>query len=184
MFKIAFKLVALGICFLTFFGTNSAQTDGEKAIEMYRSGDYQTAITLLEDLHKSGKADRSSAMYLGAAYVQVGEKNKASAVFKNLPKTSSLTSIAYDKEVKFTKRPIAKFSEYVAENERTGFIRLAIELKNDGSVGFVFPFMGTSKNFIKPGVDAAKAIKFKPAELNGRAVTVVIMMDYKYNMHY
>ncbi len=57
---------------------------------------------------------------------------------------------------------------------------MAVEFKEDGSVGFVFPFMASSEKLIDGANAAAKATKFKPAVLNGRPVTVVMIIDYSF----
>jgi hypothetical protein len=160
----------------------AGQSEKDVAIELYRSGDYKEAIARFEKIGLSGNEDYESALFLGASYLRAGQTKSASSTFLKHPKPATATATRYDEEVKITKRPFARFSAHlVSENEPPGFIKMAVELKFDGTVGFTFPFAATSKNFAKPGIEAAEGIKFRPAVLNGKPVTVIVIMEYRRN---
>jgi len=182
MYFNASRVLGILTCCLTLSFIVAGQSDKDIAIELYRAGDYKEAIARFERIKMNGEEDYESAIFLGASYVKAGDDKSASSTFLNHPKPTKLTATRYDKELKITKQPIARFSDYVSENEWSGLVRLAVELKFDGSVGFIFPFSGTSKNFIKPGVEAAQGIKFRPAVLKGKPVTVVVIVEYRRNL--
>jgi hypothetical protein len=64
----------------------------------------------------------------------------------------------------------------------SGVVELVVELKADGTVGFVFPFKSSFGTLVRPGIDAAKQIRFEPAVLAGKPVTVIDFVTYEYKV--
>ena len=177
------KIFFVSIILIAFSTVIFGQSEREKGIELFRLGEYTNAIEVLEKLYTSSEADYPTAVYLGASYVKTGKKDRAIEVF--------LTANAFgapkypiidERKIKINKKPAAKFSKSVKLMERSGRVRLAVELKHDGKVGFIFPFSTTSEKLLGGGIDAAMAIRFDPAIKNGKLVSVVLIFEYSFQI--
>ena len=177
------KIFFVSIILIAFSTVIFGQSEREKGIELFRLGEYTNAIEVLEKLYTSSEADYPTAVYLGASYVKTGKKDRAIEVF--------LTANAFgapkypiidERKIKINKKPAAKFSKSVKLMERSGRVRLAVELKHDGKVGFIFPFSTTSEKLLGGGIDAAMAIRFDPAIKNGKLVSAVLIFEYSFQI--
>ncbi|MGI8812850.1 MAG: hypothetical protein ACR2IH_10055 [Pyrinomonadaceae bacterium] len=148
---------------------------------MYRRGEYAKAIEVFEKLHSTGEADYPAASFLGAAYVKTGDKVRAIEIFGKLKtfKVSNPPTI-YERKFRLVNKPYAAFSERAKGNDRSGRIRLAVEMKYDGTIGFIFPFATTSEKLVEGAIDATSAIRFDPPVLNGKPVTLIIVFEYSF----
>lgn len=61
-----------------------AQTERERAIELYKAGNYKDSISLLEKITKQDKQDAAAMYYLGSAYFKIKKVNEGGKVFKKL----------------------------------------------------------------------------------------------------
>src|SRR6478672_6053098 len=59
-----------------------AQSETEKGVELYRSGNFTQAIDVLDTVVKADKKDRKAWTYLGASYFKEGNRKKAANAFK------------------------------------------------------------------------------------------------------
>jgi len=151
------------------------QSERDKAIDLYRNGDFAKAIAIFENLIELKEADYTSASYLGAAYVKVGKNKQAVDTFLRLHSFGSpKTPLEYDKKIKIVSRPIAR-----CRGIGGSIVKLAVELIKDGTVGFVFPFSENSASFRESVIEAAREIKFEPAVVKGNAVTIVLVFEYR-----
>lgn len=160
-----------------------AQSDRDKGVELFRLGDYSKAIDVLETIRSTGKADYYTATYLGAAYVKTGREDLAREVFVKAT-TYGPAGKPFDGETKavLKKKPMAKFDSSVKISEGSGHVKVAVEFKQDSTVGFIFPFYTTSEKLIKGAVEAASKIRFEPAVKDGKPVTVVLVIEYSFQI--
>lgn len=165
-----------------FSNFSYAQSDRDKGIEMFRQGNYAEAKAVLETLYASEQVDHATAIYLGASYVKTGNDKKAMEVFAKAETLRRLKSaeVKYDKEIFLTQNPKPRFSDTAMGKERSGIIRLVVEYKEDAKLGFVFPFQTTSETLIDDAIKTARQIRFESAKINGKPVTVVMIMDYAF----
>ena len=173
----------LFIFFIIAFSSFSfAQSDRDKGIDFYRTGSYVESTAILEKAFTSEDADYATAVYLGASYVKTGNEKKATDAFakaQSLKKRKS-QDVKYDKEIFLTHHPKPRFSDKAMGKESSGIIRLAVEFKEDGKLGFVFPFETSSATLIDEAIKTAGQIRFKPAKINGKSVPVVMVIDYAF----
>lgn len=171
------KLIVVLLLILTSSSVSSGQSDRDRGIELFRAGKYAEATELLEKLRTGGNADYTSALYLGASYVKAGQNQQATEIFGKLqtfPRPKNPT--VYERKIKVKERPLPRFGRDVG----AGQIQLAVELKADGKVGFIFPVSSTSEILLQGAIDAAKKIKFEPAILNKDPVSVVLIFEYSF----
>lgn len=175
-------LPVLTFLIFAFSSFSFAQSDRDKGIEMFRQGNYAEATAVLETLFASGQVDHSTALYLGASYVKTGNDKKAMEAFSKAEKLKTLKSgeLKYDKKIFLTQNPKPRFSDTAMGKERSGIIRLVVEFKEDGKLGFIFPFQTTAETLIADATKTARQIRFEPAKINGKPVTVVMIMEYAF----
>lgn len=78
--------IIYAICWLTAFtflsvSVASAQTNREKALELYGKGEYKSAISLLKQTTKSDVSDADSWYLLGVSYLKTGKIKEAAKAF-------------------------------------------------------------------------------------------------------
>lgn len=168
------------VCTIFLFSlTVSAQkSDRDIAIDLYRQGKFTDAIQLLEKSVAANEGDRMAWMFLGGAYINAGEKDKAAKAFAKTNVRSSVAVPKYDKSVKITYKPRPVYTNEARRNMSSGVIRVAIEFRSDSTVGFVFPLWNADSDLIEPALQAAKGIKFEPAVKDGKPVTVINIAEY------
>jgi hypothetical protein len=155
------------------------ESDRDRGIELYREGKYRDAIVMLENSVATNDRDSVAWIFLGGAYVHVGEEKKASKAFQNSAVKSTVPRPKYDSSVRITSKPRASYTESARQNWSSGTVRLAVEFRSDGTIGFVFPLPTTlDPDLVKQSIEAAKEITFVPAIKNGQPVTVIYMTEY------
>ena len=167
---------------IAFSVVSFAQSDRDKGIGLFRQGSYAESVTTLEKVFSSEEADYATAIYLGASYVKTSNEKKAMDAFakaQSLKKRKS-TEGEYDKKIFLTHHPKPRFSDKAMGKESSGIIRLAVEFKEDGKLGFVFPFEASSATLTDEAIKTAGQIRFKPAKINGKPVPVVMVIEYAF----
>jgi tetratricopeptide (TPR) repeat protein len=169
-----FTFIALFAFSFTAFAQE--QNERDKGIEFYRQSEYEEAIEILQSHVKIEEKDRLAWLYLGASYVKLKKDDEAIKAFrmtnviykKNLP--------VYDKKLKIISKP-----QFTYNQRASGKIAIAVEYGADGKIGFAFPFRELSDELTKKVVSAAKTIKFEPAVKDGKAVTVISIIEYDFS---
>jgi tetratricopeptide (TPR) repeat protein len=155
----------------------------QTGIDLYRAGDFAAAVEKLEPLLKNGKLGLDGARYLAGAYIHLNRTDDATKLFKKSEKLSRRKNeIKYDRELKITKQFLPNFDRSAIPDTFSSFsIRIAVEFKADGTIGFVHPFVATWKGVLPEAIKGVKAIRFEPAVVDGKPVTIVGQWDYNYN---
>lgn len=170
------KIALLFTLILSSYTVSRSQSERDAGIDFYRAGNYENAIETLRPLVERSDADYPTALYLGAAYVRTASLDKATELFRNLNRYKAPTvPLRYEKDVKVKKLPKAECNEVKSGSFRSS---VAVELKYDGNIGFIFPFESTSEKLYEGALNAAKAIRFKAAVADGKPVTVVRVFEY------
>lgn len=159
------------------------QSDRDRGIDLYRDGKFAEAVTALESSVAANQNDRVAWMFLGGAYLHRDIKDKATGAFGRM---SGIKQPAppprYDKTVKITYKPRPGYTEEARRNQSSGTIRIVVEFRADGTIGFVFPLLTSSRDLVQPSLRAARDIKFEPAVKDGKPVTVINLIEYGYSM--
>ncbi len=179
------KLIITSLALLIFPLMAFAQQadDREKGIEFYRQGEFQKAADILLKRTEFEEKDRLAWVYLGASYVNLDKMddavkafNKTDVIYKeNLPE--------YDSELKIVSKPKPRYTKEARSRHTSGTIRLAIEFKADGTIGFVVPVNELPNGLTDRAVEAANGISFKPAVIKGEPATVVKIMSYSFRVY-
>jgi hypothetical protein len=164
------RSIIVVIVLLVITGVAFGQTELEKAKDAYRSGRFSESVSILEKAIATGDAKHPIPIWLSASYVQTGDNEKAKSLLNNLSRFKAADP-SNETRAKIIKQPQPILGD-------DGEIRVFIELKADGKVGFVFPYKMTSKKLIEGATKAAQRIEFEPATLNGKPVTDFRMLVY------
>jgi tetratricopeptide (TPR) repeat protein len=167
---------------LVFAASVAAQSDRDLGIQAYRNNDYQKAAAFLEKHLATNKKDTTAWKYLGGAYSYLGDGNKARKAFSKSFGNSGkdFPILTYDTEFRIIAAPKPRLSEETRNRSRGANVRVLIELRDDGRVGFVYPFPNFEASFEHDAVYAAKGIQFTPATKDGKPVTVIITREYSF----
>lgn len=159
-----------------------AQSETKKGVELYRNGDYDSALAVLESVVQADKKDRKAWVYLGASFVKKGKDKEAGKAFRAAKSISNPEKTVIDSEqIKIISKPRANTQEVPKEERINGRISLAVEFKSDGKIGFVIPIMNTlSYSLTKNAIYAAQGIKFEPPQKNGKPITMIKFVEYDF----
>ncbi len=178
--KFLARLTVVLAIFVSVGAVAAQRPDRDRGIDLYREGKYVEAIDVLEKTVAANEKDRAAWLYLGGAYVHAGDETKARNAFEKSNAKPTVPQPKYERSVKLTNRPRPKYTEKARGNRASGTVRIAIELRADGTVGFVFPLQTIKQDLIQPSLDAAKGTQFEPAMKDGKPVTVITMFQYGY----
>jgi tetratricopeptide (TPR) repeat protein len=169
--------IALFVFSVTAFSQQINERD--KGIELYRQGEYEKAVELLQKRTQVEEKDRLAWLYLGAAYVKLNKNAAAVKAFRKTNVVYKQNVPVYDKKLEIISKPRPVFDRS-ANRSFSGVIAIAVEYGADGKIGFVFAFRELSSELTKSAIDSAKAIKFNPAVKDGKPVTVVSVIEYNF----
>lgn len=163
-------------------GVEELQADRQKAIDLYRNSNFRAAIPLFESVLTADKADREAWFYLGMSLAKTARINEATEIFKrsfDLPPSNSPTH--YDRELKIISRPPASYSDEAHRDKTTGTIAIVVEFLADGTIGTVVPLNTLPDGLTESCIKASKKIKFKPAYIRERPMTVIKLITYDFS---
>lgn len=179
MMKYYVNLFAIG-SLLALATVVAAQTDATaEGIALYRAGNFEKAVEVLQARVQAEPKDRVAWLYLGGSYVHLDKQNEAQKAFGKtnfVQKTGS--AMTYDKPLKITYKPRVRYSEQARRNMSSGNVRVMVECRADGTIGFVIPVRGMMPDLEYLAVEAARSIRFEPAVQNGQPVTVITTIEY------
>lgn len=159
------------------------QGDRDHGIDLYREGKFAEAIIALESAVAANENDRFAWIFLGGAYLHQDAKDKASEAFGRMRGIKQpAPPPRYEKTVKITYKPRPGYTEEARQNQSSGIVRVVVEFRSDGKIGFVFPLSTSSLDLIQPSLRAAREIRFEPAVKNGKPVTAINLVEYGYSM--
>lgn len=172
------------ISLLTFLSLTAAaqtQPDRNAGLELYRQGEYEKSIVLLQEVVKTEEKDRLAWLYLGAAYLKINKANEALKAFQKSKGVYNKNMPVYDKKLKITSKQSAPYTDRARSFGVNGTVKVAVEFGGDGKIGFIFPFQGLPYGLTENVIKAVEQIKFEPAEIGGKPVTVVQVLEYSFS---
>ena len=171
------------------FGSISAAAQSQSAtttdsgIESYRTGDYKVAIEFLKNAVAARKNDKYAWAYLGASYLHLGEEKAATRAFAKSNLSFRDKPELLDAPVKKLQSPQPTFTGSQQQNALGAEVKVAVEYKADGTIGFAFAFQALPDERTANCVRAARSIRFRPAVKNGVPVTTVNVVTYSFNIY-
>lgn len=89
--------------------------------------------------------------------------------------------------LKILQQPPAQPSEAVAKNIVEGKVQLRVEFLSTGEIGEVTLHKAKKKvqnsGSVEAAINAAKKIKFEPAKKEGKPITVVKILEYRFKVY-
>ena len=170
---------ALAMIFL-FNVTTNCQTDKrDQGIDLYREGKYSAAAALLQEAATANPKDRQAWLFLAGAYIHTGEEQLARQAFTNSRVIQKEGLPKYDTPLKILQKPQPE-----SPHDRTGpfsvNVSVIVEFLASGKIGFIRVLESGTQEFGEASVNAAKKIRFKPAVMAGKPVTVIGMLEYSF----
>ena len=157
---------------LSFVAIAQDETTLEKGIRLYREAEYSNSISTLQEIVKSTPS-KMAWTYLGAALARLEKEPEAVEAFAKAVKYKfNKNDDPVDKPMRITRKTPPSMLEL-------GEVKLAVEFRSDGTIGFVLPINSSaSKQYIAGCISAAKRIVFEPAEKSGQPVSRVAIVEY------
>lgn len=177
------KTLLLTLTILMFAVVAFGQNERDKGIELYQSGDYNAAISILQNVVTADKKDRDAWLYLGLSFARIKKDNEALKALRKGDSISSKDSSNYDKEVKITSKPRPTYTELAKQNLTQGRVRLAIEFGADGKIKFIHPVQSLPDGLTQNCIAVAKSIKFDLAYKNGKPVPRIGIIEYSFDIY-
>lgn len=176
----------LAVC-LIFFSTISifAQSETEKGVELYRNGDFDGAITVLQNVVKTDTKDRQAWLYLGLSFGKQGNDNEA---LKSLHKWDTISEKPKNEKTngndgfKILSKPRSIYTELARQNQTQGRVKLIVEFMESGKIGLVFALQTLPDGLTENCIYAAQQIKFQPAQKDGKPIPVVKTITYDFSV--
>jgi TonB family protein len=82
--------------------------------------------------------------------------------------------------VQILSKPRPKYTDVARQNVVTGIVRLRVTFLADGQIGSVVPVTTLPYGLTEEAIMAAKNIRFQPATVDGKAVTVSKTVEYSF----
>jgi tetratricopeptide (TPR) repeat protein len=179
------KSLHLSFYFAILAASIFAQNETEKGVELYRNGDYDSAISVLENVVKMDGKDRKAWTYLGASFVKKEKKKEALESFKTASSISvSKEEVANISEgMKITSKPRCNYTDSARQNGIQGSVSFAVEFKANGEIGFIFPIKTLSYGLTESCLDAIRNIRFEPARKNNKEVSMIQFLIYSFTLY-
>lgn len=179
----AMKLTIVLIFVLALAFSAIAQNERDEGIELYRHQQCEKAIPIFIKAREADKEDNKTLFYLGACYVKTGKEKLAKEAFlqTKLAKSSGkgdLDSMAHAK-----KQVFARYTEEARQAGISAVVKIAFEVKADGTFGFIFPFKNQPFGLTESAVNALKRTKFTAAMKDGKPVDSVTIRDYTFTTY-
>ena len=173
----AFRFIFVISLLFLFSGLAPAQSKRDEGIDLYRAGEFEKAVTALGEATKEDKKDSIAWVYLGASQLKQGNAKDALKAFRKgkIRKKDDLAGGEMKAEI--LDRPRPRFTDMARENNTSGIVRLAVELRSDGKIGWVYVVQGLPYGLTEQSIAAARSIKFRPPEKNGKPVTTVELIE-------
>jgi TonB family protein len=82
-----------------------------------------------------------------------------------------------------TSKPEPSFTEDARKNNVTGLVRLRAVLSASGAVTGITVIKGLPDGLTEKAIEAAKQIKFRPAQKDGHVVSQYVTLEYNFNIY-
>ncbi len=80
-------------------------------------------------------------------------------------------------------KPQPKYTDAARENDTQGVVRLKVTLLSSGEIGHVDVISPLPDGLTEEAVAAARQIKFTPKVVNGEPVSVIVTIEYGFNIY-
>ena len=155
------------------------QTKRETGISLYGAGRFAEAVSQLTEATAADSADYQAWLYLAAAYKNLGKDKPAIKAFERALSIKKPNPLIFDTPARITSKLTPGIRG--SDTTPTSDYAVAIELRSDGTVGVVIPYMKSFFERERAIIETAKKTKFEPAVQNGKPVTVIYVTNYTFS---
>jgi len=96
---------------------------------------------------------------------------------------SPVGKIKYSRPLLILRRPAVRYTDTARERNISGTVRFHVTFLADGHVGPIKLISAVDRSLAYNAFDAAKKIKFIPAEIGGQKVDVTKMIEYSFTIY-
>jgi TonB family protein len=141
-----------------------------------RSVSYKSAAEALEkylQLETDSRAAQSWKEQLETLKFYIGETSGTSPIYKGRDVTT---------KVKLLSKPEPVYTQAARNEQITGTVVLRCVFASDGTVKHILVLQALPNGLTQQSIVAAKQIKFVPATINGKPVSMWMQLEYNYNL--
>jgi TonB family protein len=80
-------------------------------------------------------------------------------------------------------KPEPSYTEEARRNNVSGIVRLRAVVADDGEVKYILVIMGLPHGLTQQAMAAARAVRFKPATVDGKPVAQYVVLEYNFNIY-
>ena len=184
MKSLHFRFFTLAVLTLFFSIGIFAQTDREKGLAFYDGGDYKSAVESLEKAVAANANDGIAWRFLGMSYAQTDNNKNAKKAFKEALKFADRDlNEEYETPMEITNKQYPRYTEEARENKIKGNVVLFVEFKKDGKIGYIFSYKMLYYGLTDSAIETARKMTFTPAVKDGKAVTVIKRVEYRFDTY-
>jgi tetratricopeptide (TPR) repeat protein len=159
-------------------------SERNQGIALFQEGKNNDAVSVLTKVVETDKKSRLAKIYLAASLLKLGKTSEARKIFYRANFITKESPFVYDKELTIIgRKPLAGYTDEARRQLVQGTINVAVEFLADGKIGFVFPINELPYGLTENAVQAAQGIRFEPAVKEGKAVPVVRILTYSFEVY-
>jgi hypothetical protein len=112
-----------------------------------------------------------------------GEGSGGSGEAKETDYNRTFTAREVTQKARILAKPEPLYTQWAREFVVTGAVRLRLVLRPSGEVGNITPIHRLPHGLTQQAIEAARGIRFEPAEKDGRKVAQYITFEYNFNIY-
>jgi TonB family protein len=125
-------------------------------------------------------ADIKTSDAISTALNQPAAANLKLVESTNLPDAGAVVDLTYSRPVLILRQPRAQYTDSARQRQVSGTVQLYITFQADGTIGSIVLSKSLDKDLDRQAFNAAKQIKFLPAEIGGKPVDVSRYTSYNF----
>jgi hypothetical protein len=188
--RIIMKKTLLLVLLFAFSAAVMAQSElnprTEDAIKLLRHGKADEAIEIFKEVVEKNKKDYRAWRYLGLAYLYKGNRREANRALRNALRGPRFGDRRTEPGPDYYAPPellsMSSPDVQMAQRNSAGSVILLVELKSDGTVGFIHPVQEMPAGLTEASIAAAQRISFRPAREHGENVAVFVLVEYSFRL--
>lgn len=164
----------------------------EKFLQSFKLGDrylikQEAPLTQTEENKISITSLKTSPIVLEALQKKDAEKTKIKYDLEK--KKTSIIKETYNNETKYSRsltilrKPRTRFTDAARQNGTQGIIQLRVQFLANGEIGDIVVLASLKNGLDREAVDAARKIKFLPAEIDGKPVDITKTIEYSFAIY-
>jgi TonB family protein len=127
---------------------------------------------------------KTSPTVLEALKIKDAEKTKIKFDLKNKVSEEILDNkTKYSRPLFTVRKPRANYTDIARQNNISGKVKLLVVFRADGQIGDITVIQKLDGGLSEEAAEAARKIKFLPAQLNGKSVDITKTVEYSFTIY-